>query len=411
MVKRKEYLEQLIGWKEEQVIKVVTGIRRCGKSTLLAQYQEWLKENGVAEEQILSVNFEELEYEDLLDYKRLYQYLKEHLADGKTTYIFLDEIQKVPFFEKAVDSLYVKPNVDLYITGSNAYLLSGDLATLLTGRYVEIKMLPLSFREYLTMTGLEPEQGFPEYLRNGGMPYIAAMNRTDEKVSTYLEGIYNTVIVKDIEDRQARKESEPSKRKITDIALLKTIAKYLASVVGNPVSIRSITDYLISNGRKISPNTVGDYVEALTESFIFYPAERFDIVGKQLLKANRKMYIVDLGLRNHILPRKSYDLGFSLENMVYFELLRRGYQVTIGKVGNTEVDFVAQKQGVYQYFQVTADMTAKETFDREIRPLENIRDNYEKIILTMERLTPGNYNGIKVWYLPDWLIGTNRFMR
>lgn len=411
MVKRKEYLEQLIGWKEEQVIKVVTGIRRCGKSTLLAQYQEWLKENGVAEEQILSVNFEELEYEDLLDYKRLYQYLKEHLADGKTTYIFLDEIQKVPFFEKAVDSLYVKPNVDLYITGSNAYLLSGDLATLLTGRYVEIKMLPLSFREYLTMTGLEPEQGFPEYLRNGGMPYIAAMNRTDEKVSTYLEGIYNTVIVKDIEDRQARKESEPSKRKITDIALLKTIAKYLASVVGNPVSIRSITDYLISNGRKISPNTVGDYVEALTESFIFYPAERFDIVGKQLLKANRKMYIVDLGLRNHILPRKSYDLGFSLENMVYFELLRRGYQVTIGKVGNTEVDFVAQKQGVYQYFQVTADMTAKETFDREIRHLENIRDNYEKIILTMERLTPGNYNGIKVWYLPDWLIGTNRFMR
>lgn len=411
MVKRKEYLEQLIGWKEEQVIKVVTGIRRCGKSTLLAQYQEWLKENGVAEEQILSVNFEELEYEDLLDYKRLYQYLKEHLADGKTTYIFLDEIQKVPFFEKVVDSLYVKPNVDLYITGSNAYLLSGDLATLLTGRYVEIKMLPLSFREYLTMTGLEPEQGFPEYLRNGGMPYIAAMNRTDEKVSTYLEGIYNTVIVKDIEDRQARKESEPSKRKITDIALLKTIAKYLASVVGNPISVRSITDYLISNGRKISPNTVGDYVEALTESFIFYPAERFDIVGKQLLKANRKMYIVDLGLRNHILPRKSYDLGFSLENMVYFELLRRGYQVTIGKVGNTEVDFVAQKQGVYQYFQVTADMTAKETFDREIRLLENIRDNYEKIILTMDRLTPGNYNGIKVWYLPDWLIGTNSFMR
>ena len=198
----------------------------------------------------------------------------------------------MPSFEKVVDSLYVKPNVDLYITGSNAYMLSGDLATLLAGRYVEIKMLPLSFREFLSMTGLEPEQGFPEYLRNGGMPYIAAMNnRTNEKVSTYLEGIYNTVIVKDIEDRQARKESDPSKRKITDIALLKTIAKYLASVVGNPVSVRSITDYLISNGRKISPNTVGDYVEALTESFIFYPAERFDIVGKQLLKANRKMYI------------------------------------------------------------------------------------------------------------------------
>ena len=406
MVQRKEYLDQLINWKDEQVIKVVTGIRRCGKSTLLLQFQQWLKENGVTDEQIVSVNFEELEYEELLDYKKLYQYLKERLVSGKTTYIFLDEIQKVSSFEKVVDSLYVKPNVDLYITGSNAYMLSGDLATLLTGRYVEIKMLPLSFGEFLSMTGLEPEQGFPEYLRSGGMPYIATMNRTDEKVSTYLEGIYNTVIVKDIEDRQARKESDPSKRKITDIALLKTIAKYLASVIGNPVSVRSITDYLISNGRKISPNTVNDYVEALTESFIFYPAERFDIVGKQLLKANRKMYIVDLGLRNHILPRRSYDLGFSLENMVYFELLRRGYRVTIGRVGNTEVDFVAEKQCAYEYFQVTADMTAKETFDREIRPLENIRDNYEKTILTMDRLTPGNYNGIQVRYLLDWLIGT-----
>lgn len=406
MVQRKEYLDQLINWRDEQVIKVVTGIRRCGKSTLLLQFQQWLKENEVTDEQIVSVNFEELEYEELLDYKKLYQYLKERLVSGKTTYIFLDEIQKVSSFEKVVDSLYVKPNVDLYITGSNAYMLSGDLATLLTGRYVEIKMLPLSFGEFLSMTGLEPEQGFPEYLRSGGMPYIATMNRTDEKVSTYLEGIYNTVIVKDIEDRQARKESDPSKRKITDIALLKTIAKYLASVIGNPVSVRSITDYLISNGRKISPNTVNDYVEALTESFIFYLAERFDIVGKQLLKANRKMYIVDLGLRNHILPRRSYDLGFSLENMVYFELLRRGYKVTIGRVGNTEVDFVAEKQGAYEYFQVTADMTAKETFDREIRPLENIRDNYEKTILTMDRLTPGNYNGIQVRYLLDWLIGT-----
>lgn len=406
MVQRKEYLDQLINWRDEQVIKVVTGIRRCGKSTLLLQFQQWLKENEVTDEQIVSVNFEELEYEELLDYKKLYQYLKERLVSGKTTYIFLDEIQKVSSFEKVVDSLYVKPNVDLYITGSNAYMLSGDLATLLTGRYVEIKMLPLSFGEFLSMTGLEPEQGFSEYLRSGGMPYIAAMNRTDEKVSTYLEGIYNTVIVKDIEDRQARKESDPSKRKITDIALLKTIAKYLASVIGNPVSVRSITDYLISNGRKTSPNTVNDYVEALTESFIFYPAERFDIVGKQLLKANRKMYIVDLGLRNHILPRRSYDLGFSLENMVYFELLRRGYKVTIGRVGNTEVDFVAEKQGAYEYFQVTADMTAKETFDREIRPLENIRDNYEKTILTMDRLTPGNYNGIQVRYLLDWLIGT-----
>ena len=404
MVERKEYLEHLIQWKDEQVIKVVTGIRRCGKSTLLLQYQEWLKASGVSDEQIVTINFEELEYEELQDYKKLYAYLKDRLCKGKMTYIFLDEIQKVSAFEKVVDSLYVKPQVDLYVTGSNAYMLSGDLATLLTGRYVEIKMLPLSFYEFLEITGSGQEQGLSEYMRDGGLPYVAVMDRTPEKVDTYLEGIYNTVIVKDIEDRQARKESDSDKRKINDILLLKTIAKYLASIVGNPVSIRSITDYFISNGRKISPNTVSDYVEALTESFIFYPAERFDIVGKQLLKANRKMYIVDLGLRNHILPRRQYDLGFSLENIAYFELLRRGYRVMIGKIGSTEVDFVAEKQGTYTYFQVTADMTAQETFEREMKPLRRIRDNYEKIVLTGDRLTLGNYDGIQVKYLPDWLL-------
>lgn len=407
MVERKEYLERLFQWKDEQVIKVITGIRRCGKSTLLLQYQAWLKANGVSADQIVSVNFEELEYEELLDYRKLYEYLKNHLCVGKKTYIFLDEIQKVAAFEKVVDSLYVKPDIDIYITGSNAYMLSSDLATLLTGRYVEIKMLPLSFKEFLDITALDAEQGLAEYLRDGGLPYIAVMNRTSEKVETYLEGIYNTVIVKDIEDRQARKESKPAKRKITDITLLKTIAKYLASVAGNPVSIRSITNYLTSNGRKLSPNTVSDYVDALIESFIFYPAERFDIVGKHLLKANRKLYIVDLGLRNYILPRQNYDLEFSLENIVYFELLRRGYRVMIGKVGNTEVDFVAEGKGTYSYIQVTADMTAKETFERELKPLSNIRDNYEKIILTADRFTPGNYNGIQVKYLPDWLLGKN----
>ena len=404
MVERKEYLAELIGWKDEQVIKVVTGIRRCGKSTLLAQFQEWLKANGVTDEQVVSVNFEELEYEELLDYKKLYAYLKERLVSGKMTYIFLDEVQKVADFEKVVDSLYVKPDVDIYITGSNAYMLSGDLATLLTGRYVEIKMLPFSLKEFMTITQMDEERSFAEYLKCGGLPYVARMDRTTEKVETYLEGIYNTVIVKDIEDRQTRKEIEQSKRKITDIALLKSIAKYLASVVGSPVSIRSITDYLISSGRKVSPNTVDDYVDALTESFVFYPVERFDIVGKQLLKVNKKFYIVDLGLRNHILPRQNYDLGFSLENVVYFELLRRGYKVMIGKLGNTEVDFVAEKQGEYTYYQVTADMTAQETFDRELRPLTLIRDNYEKVVLTADRLTIGNYNGIRVKNLTDWLL-------
>lgn len=257
----------------------------------------------------------------------------------------------------------------------------------------------------MQITQLDEERGLAEYMRDGGLPYIAMMERSPEKVETYLEGIYNTVIVKDIEDRRIRKESDPSKRKVTDILLLKTIARYLASVVGSPVSIRSITDYLTSNGRKVSPNTVSDYVEALTESFVFYPAERFDIVGKQLLKANRKMYIVDLGLRNHILPRRRYDFGFSLENIVYFELLRRGYRVMIGRVGDTEVDFVAEKQGAYIYFQVTADMTAQETFEREMKPLTKIRDNYEKIVLTADRFTVGNYDGIQVKNLSDWLLG------
>ena len=403
MVERKEYLQQLRGWKDEQVIKVVTGIRRCGKSTLLKQYQEYLKKNGVAADQIISINFEELEYEHLLDYKKLYTYIKEHLCDDKTTYIFLDEIQKVPDFEKVVDSLYVKNNTDIYITGSNAYMLSGDLATLLTGRYIEISMLPLSFREYGEIKGITSDEAFAEYLRVGGMPYVALMDRNAEKTEAYLEGIYNTVIVKDIEDRQSRREPNPSKRKITDIALLKTIARYLASVVGSPVSVRSVTNYLVSGGRKISPNTVNDYMEALAESFIFYPVERFDIVGKQLLKANKKWYMVDLGLRSHILPRQNYDLGFSIENIVYFELLRRNYQVNIGKTGETEVDFVAKKQGVFTYFQVTANMTAQETFNREMKPLQSIKDNYQKIILTLDRFTPGNYDGIQVINVVDWL--------
>ena len=404
MVIRKEYLSRLLAWKDEQVIKVVTGIRRCGKSTLLKQFQDHLLEEGVSQEQIISINFEDLDYEDLLDYKALYAYIKERLCPDKMTYIFLDEIQKVDSFQKAVDSLFIKENTDIYITGSNAYLLSGDLATLLTGRYVEISMLPLSFAEYLECSGETGEQALASYLRFGGFPYLTQMENTADKVDTYLEGIYNTVVVKDIEDRQLRKNPDPNKRKITDITLLKTIARYLASVVGSPVSVKSVSDYLVSSGRKVSPNTVDDYMEALQESFIFYPVERFDINGKQLLKVNRKWYIVDLGLRNHILPKKRYDLGFSLENIVFFELLRRGFKVNVGKNGDAEVDFVAQKQGVLHYYQVTADMTNEDTFDREIRPLQSIKDNYEKIILTMDHMTPGDYEGIKVVHLPRWLL-------
>lgn len=404
MITRKEYLEQLIDWKDEKVIKVITGIRRCGKSTLLMQYQDYLRENGITEEQMISINFEELEYEHLLDYRALYEYIKKRLCPEKMTYIFLDEIQKVQGFQKVVDSLYVKNNTDIYITGSNAYMLSGDLATLLTGRYVEISILPLSFKEYCSVSNESKEVAFENYLKYGALPYVALMNKTQEKVDTYLEGIYNTVIVKDIEERQSRKENDPNKRKVNDISLLKNIARFLGSSIGSPISIANVSNYLVSNGRKVSPNTVSDYMEALSESFIFYPVERFDIIGKQLLRSNRKWYMVDLGLRNHILPRKNYDLGFSIENIVFFELLRRGYKVNIGKYENAEIDFVAQKHGVITYFQVSANMTAKDTFDREMSSFYKIKDNYEKIVLTLDRYTLGNYEGIKVIHLVDWLL-------
>lgn len=404
MVERKEYLDQLWAWKDEQQIKVVTGIRRCGKSVLLEQYQQKLLAEGVAPEQIISINFENLDYEPLKDYMELYRYLKERLCTDKMTYIFLDEVQEVPSFEKVVDSLSIKDQVDIYITGSNAYMLSSELATLLSGRYTEIKMLPFSFREYIAQTGLPKEEAFAEFMKTGGIPYVAAMNRTDEKVDQYLEGIYNTVIVKDIEQRQLRKEKEGNTRKITDIALLKNIARYLASVIGSPVSMKSITNYLTSSGRKISQNTVSDYVDALKESFIFYSVERFDIVGKQLLKINNKLYMVDMGIRNHILPRKRYDLGFTIENIVFLELMRKGYKINIGKYGATEVDFVVQKEGVLTYYQVTADMTAKETFEREMKPLRSIPDNYEKVVLTLDHFSLGNYDGIKIVNVIDWLL-------
>ncbi len=404
MIERTVYLQQLLAWKDEPLIKVVTGIRRSGKSTLLQQYQAVLRQEGVAEEQMIAINLEDLRYEDLLEYHALYAYIEERLDKNRPSYIFIDEIQKVPAFEKALDSLYIKPNVDIYVTGSNAFLLSGELATLLSGRYVEIALLPLSFKEYTQATALSGDEAFAEYLRTGGFPYVATMQRTDEKVDMYLEGIYNTIIVRDIEDRSLRSTLEARRGKINDVTLLKAIAKYLASVVGSPVSTRSITNYLVSSGRKISPNTVSQYLEALTEAFIFYDADRMDLAGKQLLKTNKKYYIVDLGLRNHILPKRQYDLGFSIENIVYFELLRRGYKAYVGRSGDYEIDFVTQKQGALAYYQVTADMSAQETFDRELRPLKALKDNYPKVVLTLSRFGLGNYEGIEVKNLVDWLL-------
>lgn len=406
MIERKNYLEKLIAWKDEKVIKVVTGIRRCGKSTLLDLYKEYLKKNGAEDGQIVAVNFEDLENEALQDYKALYAYLSGSLRRGKMTYIFLDEIQKVEGFEKVVDSLYIKENVDVYITGSNSWLLSGELATLLSGRYIEIKMLPFSFAEfYASRGGGDADRLFADYMANGSFPYIATMDRTKEKIDMYLEGIYNTVIVKDIEERQNRKENVPNRRKVSDISLLKNISKFLANSIGSPISVKRIADYITSSGRKVSQNTIDGYIEALVQAYVFYQAERYDIEGKQLLKQNGKFYIVDLGLRRYLLPKREYDLGYSLENVVYLELLRRGYEVHVGKMGQTEVDFVAKKDDVISYYQITASLMEQTTFEREIKPLKRINDNYPKRILTLERFTLGNYEGIEVLNAVDWLLG------
>lgn len=399
MIERKEYLKQLLSWKDQSIIKVLTGIRRCGKSTILKLYQEYLLNNGIDPSQIISINFEELEYEDLQDYKKLYQYIKDRLVENKMMYIFLDEIQNVPSYEKVVDSLHVKENIDIYITGSNSYIFSGQLATYLSGRYIEIPVLPLSFKEvYNPQTN--KEEAFQKYIKTGGFPYIHQIQLLNEQIDMYLEGIYNTVIVKDIEERINRKNA----KSVTDIALLKAISKYLSSVVGSPVSIRSITNYFKSNERTTSPNTISNYVEALCESYLYYPVEVMDVSGKEVLKSNKKYYIVDPGIRNYILPKQFYDLGFTIENIVYLELLRRRYNVNIGRNGRTEVDFIAKRNDVYTYIQVTASLVDENTFNREIRPLKQIKDNYEKIILTLDRYTLGNYEGIKVINIIDWLL-------
>lgn len=404
MVIRKNYLDKLILWKDHDIIKVITGIRRCGKSTLLMQFQDYLRDNGVMDEQIISINFEDLKFEALLDYRSLYEYVESKILPGKKMYIFLDEIQKVSGFEKTVDSLYIKENVDVYITGSNAYMLSSDLSTLLSGRYVEISVLPLSFKEVYEEKGGDKEEVFNQYLKYGGFPYLMNMPLDVEQINMYLEGIYNTVIIKDIEERENRKHLDSNKRKITNIVLLKSIAKYLASAIGSIISVKNVTGYLTSTGRKVSSSTVDDYMEALRESFIFYPVERFDISGKKILKTLNKWYIVDLALRDHMLPKETYDLGFSLENTIYFELLRRGYRVNIGKTESSEIDFVVQKNNEIIYYQVRASMVDQTTFERELAPLRSIKDNYKKIVLTLDKFTQGNYDGIEVVNAIDWLL-------
>ena len=402
-----KYIEEHLNTESNKVL-IIDGARQIGKTFIIRHVAQKLYENYIEinlledyEKNKLFLNTKTVE--DF--YLQVSMLAGEKMHDKANTIIFLDEIQKVTDYQKVVDSLYIRKNVDIYITGSNAYLLSGELATLLSGRYVEINMLPLSFAEYCETRGSgNKDELFGEYLRRGGFPYAVILGDDDDKLDMYFEGIYNTIILKDIEERQKRREDDPNKRKITDIVLLKNISRFLAGSVGSPIAIKNIAAYITSGGRKVSENTVSDYTEALTEPYVFYPAERFDVAGKQLLKTMPKYYIVDLGIRRHLLPRKHYDLGFSLENIIFFELLRRGYKVYIGKVGSTEVDFVAKKNERVHYFQVTASMTEESTFEREIRPLRSIDDNYRKTILTLDRLTIGDYEGIEVANAVDWLL-------
>ena len=406
MILRQSYLEQLEQWKDKKIIKVVTGVRRCGKSTLLTEYQARLLERGIAKEQIISLNFEDLYYENLLEYRELYDFLQKKIIPGKPTYIFLDEIQRVPQFEKVVDSLYIKDNVDIYITGSNAFLLSGELATFLSGRYIEINMLPMSFKEYMeTRSRQNLEKEFLNYLQCGGFPYAAVELKDDRNIlDTYFDGIYNTIVVKDIEERYMRRGGRSDLHGISNIPLLRTISSFLASSVGSLISVRNIANYLSSIDHASSVATVSEYTRVLEEAYLFYPVRAMNVSGKQLLKNVVKFYIVDPGLRNYLVPKQNYDLGFLLENIVYLELRRRGYEVYIGRVKNLEIDFIARKSGAYKYFQITANCSAKETFEREIEPLRKIKDDYKKTILTLDNFTLGNYGGIFVENAIDWLL-------
>lgn len=397
LIQRKEYLDKLIAFKDKQLIKIVTGIRRCGKSTLLLLYQDWLKTQGVSDEQIISINFEDLDYEDLTDYKKLYAYLKEHMVKDKMNYIFLDEVHHINDFPKVVDSLYIRDNVDIYITGSNAYMLSSEIATLISGRYVQIEMLPLSFKEYMESTGSMSDRGikFTEYLEKSSFPFALKLKEQPDELRDYLEGLYNTIVVKDIVTR----------KKISDTMMLRSILHFVFDNIGNPLSSKKIADTLTSEGRKIDTKTVEKYLEALTESYIIYQAKRYNIKGKQHLKTLEKYYVVDIGLRLMLLGSKNADAGRILENVVYLELLRRGYEVYVGKVDEYEVDFVAQNNKGTTYIQVTLTVREERTLERELRVLQAIKDHYPKLLLTLDDDPEAQYDGIRRINARDWLLG------
>ncbi len=398
MISREQYIQNLVALRDKQIIKVVTGVRRCGKSTLFELYIDYLKQTGVKDCQIISINLEALENSALLDYNSLYNHICSSLVPDKTNYIFIDEIQKCHGFEKAVDSLFIKKNCDVYITGSNAYLLSGELATLLSGRYIQIDMLPFSFKEYYSSAkanGKTKSEAFAEYLKYGSFPYVAYLESNEKTINQYIEGIYNTILIKDVATRE----------KINDVSILESILKTLASSIGIPISTKKISDTLISAGRKISPNTVEAYIRALTDSYIIYNAARYDIKGRQVLKTLGKYYFVDTGIRNHIISQSASDIGHLLENVVYLELLRRKSKVNIGKISEKEVDFVTTDMNEVEYYQVCASVLDEKTLERELSAFRDIKDNHPKYLLTLDDIGNGaNYAGIRQINIIDWLL-------
>ena len=395
MIERNDYLESLISFKDKNLIKVITGIRRCGKSTMFELYQSYLKENGVEEEQIITVNLEDGDYRGIRTSEKLYQYVESKLVKSNKNYVFLDEVQQVENFQEAVDWLYVKKNVDLYITGSNAFLLSGELATLLSGRYVEIKMLPLSFKEYISAYPGNTNTGalYMNYLQNSSFPGTLELARKQD-IRVYLEGIYNTILLKDIVTR----------KKISDPSMLQSVVEFMFDNIGNMCSATKIANAMTSSGRKISVPTVENYLSALCDSFILYKVGRYDIKGKQYLATGAKYYVADIGLRYFILGTKQADMGHILENIVYLELIRRGYEVHIGKVGDAEVDFIAIGAEGEEYYQVSQTVLEEQTLKRELSSLDAIKDHNPKYLLTMDYTPLTSYNGIKQVNVLEWLL-------
>jgi len=393
MIERRDYLDKLIGYKDKKLIKVITGIRRCGKSTLLKLYQNYLLKNGVDEKQIISINFEDYEFDELKDPKRLYQYLLSRLDSNRNSYIFLDEVQNVKEFQRVVDSLFLKDDVDIYLTGSNAFMLSGELATYLSGRYIKIEMLPLSFYEYNQENpGLSTNESYLNYLESSSFPFALSLQKN--QIKEYLLSIYDTVILKDV----------ISRRSFADTMMLESVIRFIMDNIGNQLSTKKISDMMTSNGRSINVRTIEAYLSALMESYIIYESKRYDIKGKQYLKTLEKYYIVDLGLRNAMLGTIGKDVGHILENIIFLELLRRGFTVHIGKVDSYEVDFVIQNDFGTRYIQVAASVRDEQTLARELRPLQKINDHFPKYILTLDNDPVGDYEGILRMNALDYLL-------